>query len=77
MISLADAEGSADCFGDDTKAHAAFYSASRSWRTDLSIIVRSIKRLRDCPNGAPISPDPSATTTKAATASTSTHAITA
>ncbi|MBX3745639.1 MAG: sugar transferase [Verrucomicrobiae bacterium] len=42
LISLADAEGCPDPFGDEARAHASFYSVQHSFRTDLQILLRTL-----------------------------------
>lgn len=44
VFSLADAEGCADGFGDEARAHASFYAVKHSWRTDLQILFRAVTR---------------------------------
>jgi hypothetical protein len=41
LISLADAEGTTEPFGDDTRACASFYAVMANWRLDLSILART------------------------------------
>ena len=44
LISLADVEGcGGDPFGDDARAHAAFYAARRSMRENLSLLRRFVR----------------------------------
>lgn len=45
LISLADVESCPTPFGDEARAHASFYSVSRGWRTDLSILRRLLAKL--------------------------------
>lgn len=40
LISLADAEGCADCFKVQTRAHASYYATQANWYLDWSIIAR-------------------------------------
>jgi len=68
LLSLADAEG-ADAFDDEARAHAAFYTASMSWRGDLAILWRCLKRLFQRRKAPPSSPDPSPTSTRSLPAS--------
>jgi len=42
LISLADAEGCADCFKIETRAHASYYAAQSNWRLDWGIFARAI-----------------------------------
>jgi hypothetical protein len=42
LISLADAEGCADCYKVQTRAHASFYAAQANWRLDWSISARAL-----------------------------------
>ncbi|HEY2329648.1 MAG TPA: sugar transferase, partial [Verrucomicrobiae bacterium] len=42
LISLADAEGCADCFKVQTRAHASFYATQANWRLDWNIFARAI-----------------------------------
>ncbi|HSY16745.1 MAG TPA: sugar transferase [Candidatus Acidoferrales bacterium] len=42
LISLADAEGCADCFKILTRAHASFYAAQANWRLDWRIFTRAV-----------------------------------
>ncbi len=42
LISLADAEGAAGAFSDETRACASFYAVQANWRLDLSIIARTV-----------------------------------
>jgi hypothetical protein len=44
VISLADAEGCAEGFGDEAKAHAAFYAAQPGARQDWGILRRAFRR---------------------------------
>jgi lipopolysaccharide/colanic/teichoic acid biosynthesis glycosyltransferase len=41
LISLADAEGAADSFSDETRACASFYAVKANWRLDISILART------------------------------------
>lgn len=43
LVSLADAEGCPDPFGDEARAHASFYAVRRDWWLDLSILARVLK----------------------------------
>ncbi len=45
LISLADAAGCLEPFGDDARAHAACYAACDNWRMDISIISRWVRLL--------------------------------
>ena len=40
LVSLADAEGCPDPFGDEARAHASYYAVRRNWRLDMSILAR-------------------------------------
>ncbi len=40
LISLADAEGCREAFGDEAQAHASFYAVQANWRLDLAILKR-------------------------------------
>jgi len=42
LISLSDAEGCADCFKVQTRAHASYYATQANWRLDWGIIARAI-----------------------------------
>ena len=42
LISLADAEGCLEAFGDEARAHASYYAVQASWRLDLSILLRAL-----------------------------------
>ena len=42
LISLADAEGSAEPFSDETRACASFYAVQANWRLVLSIVARTL-----------------------------------
>jgi hypothetical protein len=42
LVSLADAEGAAGSFSDETRACASFYAVQANWRLDMSIIVRAV-----------------------------------
>ena len=44
LFSLSDAEGCKDFFNDDARAHSAFYAVQRTWKSDLSILARCLKR---------------------------------
>jgi hypothetical protein len=40
LVSLSDAEGCEDPFGDEGRAHASFYAVQNNWRSDLKILWR-------------------------------------
>lgn len=42
LISLADAEGTAGAFSDETRACASFYAVQANWRLDMSILARAV-----------------------------------
>lgn len=44
LISLADAEGCEDAFGDDARAHSSFFSVRPDWRHRLTILWRTLQR---------------------------------
>jgi len=44
VISLADAEGCRDPFGDDARAHSSFFAVRTDWRHRLSILWRALVR---------------------------------
>lgn len=50
LVSLADAEGSAEPFGDEARVHASFYSVRRDWRGDLRILLRVFARATGRPS---------------------------
>jgi len=45
LVSLADARGCPERMGDEARAHATFYAASRNRRLDASILAAVIRRL--------------------------------
>jgi hypothetical protein len=44
LVSLADARGCIDSFSDESRAHASFYAARRSWLLNLTIMGRALSR---------------------------------
>jgi len=42
LVSLADARGCMDSLGDESRAHASFYSVQHSWRLDLAILCSAL-----------------------------------
>jgi len=42
LVSLADAQGCAESFNDEARAHANFYATQANWRLDLSILARAL-----------------------------------
>ncbi|HRY49288.1 MAG TPA: sugar transferase [Candidatus Paceibacterota bacterium] len=44
LVSLADAEGCSDAFGDEARAHASYYAVQAGWRMDLWILLRVLAR---------------------------------
>lgn len=56
LISLADAEGCVDPFGDEARAHSSFFAVRSDWRHRLTILWRTLTR-----NAHPHSPVPTAT----------------
>jgi hypothetical protein len=44
LLSLADAEGAADGFDDETKVHSSYYAVNRNFRSDLAVIRRTFLR---------------------------------
>ncbi|MBL9127278.1 MAG: hypothetical protein JNL97_06515 [Verrucomicrobiales bacterium] len=55
LFSLADAEGCADAFGDDARAHSSFFAVHSDWRQRLAILRRILfRRPEPQPSSAPI-----------------------
>ena len=53
LFSLADAEGSAEPFSDEARAHASYYAAEKNWRLDWAVLAHALFLLL---TGVPHSP---------------------
>ena len=42
LFSLADAEGSAEPFSDEARAHASYYAAEKNWRLDWAVLAHAL-----------------------------------